>query len=277
MLAPLTAALTGTRIETEYRAAAGALARVRPSTHTFDASAYEPRAVARARALWSERMVNEYTSTTVFSALASQLVEANATLDTTAVTLRMAHDELVHAEACAAIVVAMGGVARSLRETDVATIARHPGCGAEERALRNVIFTTCLSEMNSVAYFIAALDRMTDPYLRDLTRQLLADEVLHGSFGFAYLEAWSPFLEQNPAVRDGISSYLRFAFAVVEREFGLGEHRHVDLGSDDHALGVVAPGLSGEVFRATMKEAVVPGLSRFGLAAEDAWQRRALG
>ena len=277
MLAPLTAALTGTRIETEYRAAAAALARVRPSAHTFDASAYDPRAVGRARALWSERVVNEYTSTTVFSALASQLVEANATIDSTAVTLRMAHDELVHAEACATIVVAMGGVGRRMRETDVATIARHPGCSAEERALRNVIFTTCLSEMNSVAYFIAALDRMTDPYLRDLTRQLLADEVLHGSFGFAYLEAWSPFLEQNPGARAAISSYLRFAFAVVEREFGLGEHLHVDLTDDDHALGVVAPGLSAEVFRATMKEAVVPGLERFGLAAEDAWQRRALG
>jgi hypothetical protein len=276
MLAPLTAALTGTRIEAEYRAAATALMRVRPSAHTFDPHAYDPRAVARARSLWSDRMVNEYTSTTVFSALASQLVEANATIDTTAVTLRMAHDELVHAEACAKIVVAMGGVARRMRETDVAIIARHAGCSAEERALRNVIFTTCLSEMNSVAYFIAALDRMTDPHLRDVTRQLLADEVLHGSFGFAYLEAWSPFLEQSPGSRDAISSYLRFAFAVVEREFGLGEHLYVDLTEDDHALGVVAPGLAAEVFRATMREAVVPGLERFGLAAEDAWQRRAL-
>jgi hypothetical protein len=277
MLAPLTASLTGTRIEAEYRAVASSLARVRPSVHTFDAGAYDPRAVARARALWSDRMVDEYTSTTVFSALASQLVEANATLDATAVTLRMAHDELVHAEACAGVVVAMGGVARRMRDTDVVAIARHPGCTAEERALRNVIFTTCMSEMNSVAYFIAALDRMKDPYLRDVTRQLLADEVLHGSFGFAYLEAWSPFLEQTPAARDAISSYLRFAFAVVERAFTRCEHAHLDLSSDDHALGVVHPALAAEAFRATMKDAVVPGLARFGLAAEDAWARRTLG
>lgn len=276
MLAPLTAALTGTRIEAEYRAGAASLARVRPSTHAFDAGAYDPRAVRRARGLWSDRMVDEYTSTTVFTALASQLVEANATLDATAVTLRMAHDELVHAEACAGVVVAMGGVARRERETSVTAIARHPGCSPEERALRNVVFTTCLSEMNSVAYFIAALDRMTDPFLRDVTRQLLADEVLHGSFGFAYLEAWAPFLEQRPAVRDGISSYLRFAFAVAERAFTRNEHARLELSTDDHALGVVHPALAAEAFRTTMAEAVVPGLARFGLAAEDAWRRRAL-
>jgi hypothetical protein len=277
MFAPLTAALTGTRIEAEYRAVATSLARVRPTTHAFDAGAYEPRAVARARGLWSDRMVDEYTSTTVFAALASQLVEANATIDATAVALRMGHDECVHAEACGAVVAAMGGAARRMRSTDVVAIARHPGCSAEERALRNVIFTTCISEMNSVAYFIAALDRMTDPFLRDLTRQLLADEVLHGSFGFAYLEAWSPFLEQTPAVRDGISSYLRFAFAVAERAFTGREHAELDLSADDHALGVVHPALAAEAFRATMKDAVVPGLARFGLAAEDAWERRTLG
>ncbi len=227
MLAPLTAALTGTRIETEYQKAAASLSRVRASPHAFDAGAYDPRAVARARAFWSDRMVTEYTSTTVFSALASQLVEANATLDASAVALRMAHDELVHAEACARVVVAMGGVGRRMRETDVAVIARHPGCSAEERALRNVIFTTCLSEMNGVTYFVAALDRMSDPYLRDVSRQLLADEVLHGSFGFAYLEAWSPFLEANPAARASVSSVLCASRSPVveKREPPGGEHR----------------------------------------------------
>ena len=87
------------------------------------------------------------------------------------------------------------------------------------------------------------------------------DRVLHGSFGFAYLEAWSPFREQSPGSRDAISSYLRFAFAVVEREFGLGEHRYVDLTSDDHALGVVALGLAAELFRAALS-VTLPGAGR---------------
>ncbi len=277
VLAPLTGALSGTRIEAEFRAAAASLTRVRPSAETFDASAYDPRAVARARAHWSKRMVDEYGSTTVFSALAVQLVEANATLDTTAVALRMGHDELVHAEVCGRVVQALGGVGRAMRDTTIPAIARHPGCSAEERALRNVVFTTCISEMNSVAFFITSLDRMTDPYLRAVTRQLLADEVLHGSFGFAYLEAWTPYLDEHPSVRESIARYLRFAFAVAEQAFARDDPAPVDLSRDELALGVVDAGTAAHVFRSTMAEAVVPALARFGIGAEDAWLRRSLG
>jgi hypothetical protein len=268
---------SGTRIEREYDELVARLTRVSRADVRFDARAYEPGAVARARWLWRDRMVNEYTSTTVFSALAAQLVEANATLDTTAVALRMAQDELRHAEICGEVVTALGGAARGPRADGVTPIARHPGCSPEERALRNVIFCTCLSEMNSVAYFIAALDVMTDPYLRDVIRQLLSDEVLHGQFGFSYLEAWSPWLDAHPDVRGSVARYLRYAFAVVEREFARGE-RGADVPTkDDLALGVIGPGLSGEVFRQTMEAAVVPGLARFGIDAEMAWRGRSLG
>lgn len=70
---------------------------------------------------------------------------------------------------------------------------------------------------------------------------------------------------------------MPFAFAVVEAELGQGAQVESALSADDLALGVVPPGLSAEVFRATMTEAVIPGLERFGLGAEDAWRRRSLG
>ncbi|APR86425.1 Hypothetical protein A7982_11774 [Minicystis rosea] len=276
MIANLAPGTSGTLIETEYRTLDERLSRVRPADLAFDAGAYDPRAIARARGLWLDRMVNEYTSTTVFSQLAAQLVEANASLDTTAVALRMAQDELRHAEICAGVVRALGGDARRPRDTRIAPIARHPGASDEERALRNVIFTTCLSEMNSVTYFVAALERMKDPFLRDVTRRLLADEVLHGRFGFAYLEAWASWLEARPEVRASVGRYLRFAFAVVEREFAAGEMARFTPLPDDDALGVIPPGLAAETFRHTMSEAVVPGLERFGIPAEDAWRRRSL-
>jgi hypothetical protein len=130
--------------------------------------------------------------------------------------------------------------------------------------------------MNSVSYFVAALERMKDPFLREVTRRLLADEVLHGRFGFAYLEAWSGWLAARPEVRASVGRYLRFAFAVVEREFTAGETAPFSPLPDDDALGVIPPGLSAETFRGTMRDAVVPGLERFGIPAEDAWNRRAL-
>jgi hypothetical protein len=276
MMGDLAPATSRTLIEAEYRELDDRLTRVRAPEVGFDARGYDPRSVARARGLWLDRMVNEYTSTTVFSQLAGQLVEANATLDATAVALRMGQDELRHAEICAGVVRAMGGEARRARDTRVVAIARHPGASDEERALRNVIFTTCLSEMNSVSYFVAALERMRDPYLRGVTRRLLADEVLHGRFGFSYLEAWSPWLDAHPEVRAGLAGYLRFAFAVVEREFTQGELGRFAPLPDDDALGVLPPSFSAETFRRTMIDAVVPGLERFGIAAGDAWRRRAL-
>jgi hypothetical protein len=276
VIADLAPGTSRTLIEAEYRDLDRRLARVAPVAVTFDARAYDPRSVARARGLWLDRMVNEYTSTTVFSQLAGQLVEANASLDTTAVTLRMAQDELRHAEQCAGVVRALGGEARRTRETAVTAIARHPGVSDEERALRNVIFTTCLSEMNSVSYFVAALEGMKDPLLRDVTRRLLADEILHGRFGFAYLEAWAPWLAARPEVRVSLGRYLRYAFAVVEREFASGESTPFTPLPDDAALGVVPPGMSAESFRLTMTEAVVPGLARFDIPAEEAWRRRSL-
>jgi hypothetical protein len=276
VIAPFTTQLSGTSIEGEYRALAASLARVATPARTFDARAYDPRSLARARAHWSRRMIDEYTSTTVFGALAAQLMEANAPLDTTAVALRMGQDELVHAEACARVVTALGGEVTRMRDTGVIAIARHPGCSAEERAIRNVVFATCISEMNSVCYFVASLEAMTDPYLREVSRQLLADEVLHGSFGFLYLEACTPWLEAHPGAAASIARYLRYGFAVAEREFTRGEHTVADVLPDDSALGLVSPAQAAEIFRSTMTEAVVPGLERFGIPAAEAWRARAL-
>src|SRR5206468_749593 len=124
--------------------------------------------------------------------------------------------------------------------------------------------------------FVASLDRMKDPYLRAVTRELLADEVLHGRFGFYYLQGCSDWLAARPAVRATVSAYLRHVFAVCEREFVRPPSGRAP-GADDDALGLVSSELAREVFGETMSKAVAPGLERFGLDATRAWQTRALG
>lgn len=261
-----------TAIADAYRALA-AKACSRTAHGRFEAGAYDPASVAEARVRWKKRMLDEYRSTTVFSALVAQLVEANATLDASAVVLEMAQDELRHAELCGEVVRAMGGQSRAKRETSVASIATHAGCTAEERALRNVLVTS-ISEMYSVAFFVASLDRMTDPYLRSITRELLGDEVLHGRFGFLYLQGCEGWLEARPEVRASVSRYLRHVFAVCEREFVCAPRPTA--GASDDALGLVSSALAREVFLDTMAHAVVPGLEHFGLDATRAWRARSL-
>jgi hypothetical protein len=158
-------------IEKEYRAVADAMMRCTRLVETFDATPYDPAAVSRARAMWRVRMLSEYRSTTVFSDMVPQLIEANASIDASAVVLRMAQDELRHAEVCGKTLVALGGDARIEGDIDVVALARHGGASAEERALRNVIYGCCMSEVVNCARFVDALDTMSDPYLRDVPRQ----------------------------------------------------------------------------------------------------------
>lgn len=252
------------------KASAGAYQR-----ETFDRAAYDPTSVREARARWKKRMADEYTSTTVFSALVAQLVEANATLDASTVMLEMAQDELRHAEICGQVVRALGGVPRCTRDTTVRPIALHEGCSVEERALRNVL-VTALSETYSCSFFVASLDTMSDPYLRAVTRELLSDEVLHGRFGFYYLQAWSDWLARRPEVRASLSRYLRLVFATCEREF-VREPTGRPRGADDDALGLVTSAAAREIFEATMEHAIAPALERFGLDGTRAWRTRSLG
>jgi len=137
------------------------------------------------------------------------------------------------------------------------------------------VLVTSLSEMHSVAFFVASLDRMKDPYLRTTTRSLLADEVLHGRFGFYYLGACNDWLAKRPEVRASISTYLRYVFAVCEQAF-VREPSDARRGADDDALGLVDADLAREVFLTCMEDAVAPGLEAFGLDALHAWRTRSL-
>jgi hypothetical protein len=275
-LRTLSLAMSSPALEREYRRLNDALQRTPGELPAFDASRWSASALASARSAWIERMSAEHRSFPVFSALASQLSEAGATFEAEAVMLRMATDEIRHAELCGVVVSALGDEPACAAVREVPPLARHAGCSPEERALRNVIYTTCLSEMVAVARFVEALDAMEDPFLSECTRRLLADEVLHGQFGFHYLEAWLPWLGQNAAVCDSIERYLRGALAVLERELAGTSPHPWGVSDEERALGCPDPRRAREVFHTTLEGAVLPALERYGIRAQRAWRERRL-
>ncbi len=261
-------------IAKEYALLSRALTRTAEEPPPWDPRPYSDGALSTLRSVWIERMSAEHGSFPVFTALALQLSEAGATFDAEAVMLRMAQDEIRHATLCGEVVAALGETPSCVARRELAPLARHPGCGPEERAIRNVIYTTCLSEMVAVARFVEALDATEAPYLRAVTRQLLADEVLHGQFGFLYLDAWSPWLAERPEVCASIERYLRHALAVIESRLA-GTSRHPwTVTDEERALGVPDPARAREVFHTTLEGAVLPGLERYGIRAERAWRAR---
>lgn len=273
-VAKVTIALSGTPIEKEYRLVDEAIRRTPTLVGSFDPSPYDPRAVERARDAWSQRMAFEHRSTAVFGALSLQLIEANASLDAKLVMLRMAQDELRHTETCGEVVRALGGEPTFTADVHVEPLATHRGCSPEERALRNVIYTTCLSEMIAIARLVDEMDETRDPFLRDATRRLLADEVLHGQFGFHYLESWRPWLEEHPDVIRSLERYLQHAFAVIEEALVPPSLREYRLTEDERALGLSPFERGRTIFFETMEHAIVPGLERFGIDAGASWRTR---
>jgi hypothetical protein len=270
---------SGTPIEAESRKVDEGLVRCATLVTTFDARAYDPRAVEAARRCWALRMAAEHRSTVVFSQLATQLFEANATLDAKLVMLRMAQDEVRHTETCGQVLIGLGAAPECDFDRNVRPLARHAGCTPEERALRNVVYTTCMSEMVAVARLVDEIEGTTDPFLRDAARRLLADEVLHGQFGFFYLEAWRPWLEAHRGVIRSLERYLRHAFAVIEAALAPELEAPASRGrttDDERALGLPDLERGREVFYSTMEEAIVPGLERFGIDAGKAWKRRTI-
>jgi len=243
---------------------------------TFDRRAYADADLAHARRFWIGRMRSEHRSVQVFLQVAGQLIEAGAPLDAQAVMVRLAQDEIRHTEICGQVVVSLGGEAAIEVDATIQPLATHAGCSPVERALRNVLYTTCLSEMIACARLVDALEHTTDALVRAATRAVLADEVLHGSFGFHYLATMAPALAADPALRDSLAAYLAHAFAVLERELVTPLARIAVPSPGAAALGVIDPRRAHDVFFNAIDHAIVPALEGHGIAAGDAWRRRRL-
>ena len=238
-----------------------------PIDAPLETAAFSPDTLAEARRFWRARTRAEYRSVPVFLGLAAQLHEAGATLDAQTVMLRLAQDELRHTEICAGLLEALGDEAKDPVDTVSPPLAAHAGCSPEERVLRNVIYACCLSEMVAVARLVDSLEWVTEPRIRQILRSLIADEVLHGQFGFLYLEAVAPDGETCAS----LATYLVHAFAILEQEM---IYRAAPASNEARRLGVIDGPRACEVFYGAMESAIIPGLERFGIAAGRAWTTR---
>lgn len=276
IIAPVGIAGTGTEIERAHRELCAALGGRDLRVEAFERGRWTEEAIDQATRFWRKRMAAEHRSVAVFLLLGAQLIEANAPIDAKTVMLRMAQDELRHTEICGAMVGALGGEPCVELDVAVAPLATHAGCSPVERALRNVIYTTCLSEMIAVARLTDALEHTQDETARAVTRAVLTDEVMHGMFGFHYLEASRVQLGADADLRASLDRYLIHAFAVLEREMVTPPSTRGGPTHEAMALGVLSPERARDVFYATIEHAIVPGLERHGLAAGAAWRNRRL-
>jgi hypothetical protein len=269
----MSAALSSSEIADDYRAATAAMRRCEPVAHRFDAAAYEPAVLDAARAWWPRMMRTEYESSSVFIDMALQLRQIDAPIDVQSAALRMAHEELRHAELCGAVLTALG-VEPVIAAPPVLRLAIHGDCSLEESVLRHVIYGCCLSETVNAARLAKRIAHTRDPFIRETFRQQAADERFHAQFGYLYLETRHGWLAARPDVRQSIARYLRYGFANLEQQMGANPANARPPTDDERAIGL--PDLTdlSATFQETILNACIPGLERFGIDAASAWRTR---
>lgn len=238
---------------------------------------YGPLAREAAKSLWSRRLIQEHHSAAVFARLLPQLIEAEATLDAKTTLMRMAIDELHHAAICGRVLEALDAPPEI--ETDLATtpLPEHEGCTPLERALRNVLFVSCLSETYAVAITAEERHEARDPIVKLAIDRIHSDESLHARFGWLYVAESIPKLSPEALART--NSYLRVAFGYLEKKeleaMPIEKQKFSkELLFECAGLGVTDTAVARELFFQTIDEVIVPELENLGLDARAAWRER---
>ncbi|WP_437672245.1 ferritin-like domain-containing protein [Sorangium sp. So ce131] len=233
--------------------------RERARARALDVSGYPEALFPSAIRTWRGRMVNEYTSSAVFEALARQLAEARFSPELVDTCLGFAREEREHGILCGAVVESLGGVAAaSLPER--AEFPLHRDAPPRAAVLRNVIHICCMSETVAVALIGAERLEMPPGPLLELLTRIYADEVGHARFGWRLLDEVAPTLSAEE--RSAVERYLPVAF----RHLVAHEHAHLpphDAPPEGEQLGLCSGLSARSLLDETIDQVIRPGLGRF--------------
>jgi hypothetical protein len=222
---------------------------------------------------WRGRMANEHASARVWAGLLPQAMAAALPPALLAGIAAAASDELRHAEQCAGVVLALGGVPVCALP-DMSPIPAHAELGPLEAFLRNILSVGCLSETVAVSLIRAEQAELEGGPLSDVLEQILADEVAHARLGWTAVGLIAPRL--SPAQRAALEPWLEHALRhLVAHELPLLPLRQSPLDPAATAAGVCDGGDARRLFGATVSEVIVPRLEAAGLPAAAAWARAA--
>jgi hypothetical protein len=245
-----------------------------PETLRLEGISPEARAISIET--WRARALHEHQSSCVFSRLLPQLIEAEASIEYKTVVLRAAMDEIRHAALCMQVVSYLGG--EPVLEAPLATevLPEHNSRTPRERALRNVIFASCMSETISTSLLAEERELTTEPRIQRIVEQLSADEILHAKLGWALLEEWLPKLTEDE--RDGLARYLPLAFGVIEAKMlnamPVGAPFPEPLRTELRGLGAMEGSDGREILYAVLESVIAPRFDELGLPGTRAWNER---
>lgn len=231
-----------------------------------------PAPTEAVRREWLRRVEAEYRSAARTQHLTLWLLQIGASPDLVRAGLRIAADEVVHAELSHRVFLAAGGEGGPslVRETlELQRLADEP---LEHDVARNGVEIFCLGETVAVPLFKELRGVCTVPIARRALDRVLRDEVRHRDFGYLLLDSLVADHPMAEVLRGLIVRELPSWFARLRAAYAPAmPNGEPPVSADERAWGLMPPAL----YRAAVEKALsrdwIPRFARAGIDAKAAW------
>ncbi len=221
---------------------------------------------------WLRRVEAEYRSSAITQELTLWLTRMGASPDLIHEGLRIADDEIVHAELSFAAYVAAGGREGPRLERETLGIgAPIDGRPLEIHVLATIVDVFCLGETVAVPLFKELRQHATVPEARTLLDRVLVDEVRHRDFGWIAL-GWMLEQPDSATYLTIIEAELPGFFARIRRAYDSGTIDQ-EVSDIERAWGLMNPKRYGEILHRTFERDYEPRFRKLGIDAKVAWER----
>jgi hypothetical protein len=219
---------------------------------------------------WLRRVEAEYRSAAITQHLTLWLTQTGASPDLIRAGLRIANDEIRHAELSHRTFVASGGEGGPNLPRESLELARRAREPLEHDVMRIIVDVFCLGETVAVPLFKLLRDGCTVPVAKRALDRILRDEVRHRDFGWTVL-TW--FLERpdGAALRGIVAKELPGYFARIRRMYAHGRESRAETAPEDAAWGLMPPSKYAAAVAKTLEKDWVPRFARVGIDARKAW------
>jgi hypothetical protein len=223
------------------------------------------------RGEWLRRVEAEYRSTAIAQHLGLWLIQIGASPDLIALAIRIASDELAHADLSHQCYVEAGGTDVPALDRATLGLVRHENEPLEIDIARVGVDVFCLGETVAVPLFKTLREGCTVPAARKVLDRVLRDEVRHRDFGWALL-SWMLEGPSEASVRALIDRELPRWFSRVRSVYAPpGAGSKTAIAPEDRAWGLMAPAIYGEVLERTYERDWKPRFAKLGIDASGAW------
>lgn len=230
-----------------------------------------PTASDLVRTEWIHRVEAEYRSSVLTQHLTLWLSQSGASPDLILGGLRIAADEIDHADLSMETFIAAGGSGAPALTRESLAMPVDPSAPLELAIARLGVDAFCLGETVAVPLFKNLREHCTVPVARRALNRILRDEVRHRDFGWTLLE-WLLEGPQSGAVRALLTRELPGYFARIRASYAPAHaHGYDTISDDDRRWGLMAPARYAEVVRRTFVRDWSPRFARLGVDAEVAW------